>query len=95
MKKILNLAHEKFVNIHLAGHGIGINVHGCQPNVDMAFYVLTSAADYYAHDCILKRKLIFHETSLFFCTFAPFNLDPFPSLKMKNQAPATMLNLLR
>ena len=34
-------------------------------NIDLAIYVLKSA-DYYAHDCILKMKLVFHEPSLFF-----------------------------
>ena len=31
MKKILDLAHENQVNI-LDGYGIGINIHGYQPN---------------------------------------------------------------
>ena len=30
MKKLLDFAHEKLVNI-LGGHGIWINIHGCQP----------------------------------------------------------------
>ena len=37
MKKLLNLAHEKLVHI-LGGHGIGINIYGCQPNLEMAIY---------------------------------------------------------
>ena len=31
MKKLLDLAHVNLVNI-LGGHGIGINIHRCQPN---------------------------------------------------------------
>ena len=29
------LPHENLVKI-LGGHGIGINIHGCQPNLEMA-----------------------------------------------------------
>ena len=32
LEKLLNLPHENLVNI-LGGHGIGINIHGCQPSV--------------------------------------------------------------
>ena len=42
MKKLLDLAHEKLVNI-LGGHGVGINIHGCQPNPEIAIYILKSA----------------------------------------------------
>ena len=31
MKKLIDLVHEKLVNT-LGGHGIGINIHGGQPN---------------------------------------------------------------
>ena len=31
LKKILDLAHENLLKI-LGGHGIGINIHECQPN---------------------------------------------------------------
>ena len=33
-KKLLDLAHAKLANI-LGGHGIGMNIHGCQPNLEM------------------------------------------------------------
>ena len=36
------LPHENLVKI-LGGHGIGINIHGCQPNLEMAIYVLKAA----------------------------------------------------
>ena len=25
--------------MYVGGHGIGINIHGCQPNLEMAIYV--------------------------------------------------------
>ena len=66
-------------------------------NIDLAIYALKSACGW-----LLCTRLYFQDEIsfpwtflVFFCTFAPFNLDPFSSLKMKNQAPATMLNLLR
>ena len=42
MKKLLNLAQEKLVNIQ-GGHHVGINIHGCQPYLKIAIYVLKSA----------------------------------------------------
>ena len=42
MKKLLDLAHAKLVSI-LGGHEVGINIHACQPNLEMAIYVLKSA----------------------------------------------------
>ena len=40
MKKLLDLAHEKLVDIQ-SGHGIGINIHGCHPNpIEGAIYVI-------------------------------------------------------
>ena len=41
MKKLQDFAHEKLVNI-LGGHRVGINIHACQPNLEMAIYVLKS-----------------------------------------------------
>ena len=38
MKKLLDLAHEKLVNIL-----VGINIHGCPPNPEIAIYILKSA----------------------------------------------------
>ena len=40
--------HENLVNM-LGGHGIGINIHGCNPNLEMAIYVLKAAfsSDYH------------------------------------------------
>ena len=35
-----DLVHDNLVNI-LGGHGIGINIHGCQPNLDMPIYLCT------------------------------------------------------
>ena len=42
MKKLWDLAHEKLVNI-LGGHHVGTNIHGCQPYLKIAIYVLKSA----------------------------------------------------
>ena len=42
MKKLWDLAHEKLVNI-LGGHHVGTNIHGCQPYLEIAIYVLKSA----------------------------------------------------
>ena len=39
MKKLLDLAHEKLVNI--LG---GINIHGCQPSLEMAIYTHCTVA---------------------------------------------------
>ena len=41
MKKLWDLAHEKLVNI-LGGHHVGTNIHGCQPYLKIAIYVLKS-----------------------------------------------------
>ena len=38
-KKLLNLPHEQLVNIS-GGHGFGINIHGCQSNLEMPVDVL-------------------------------------------------------
>ena len=38
LKKLLDLAHEKLVNI-LGGHDIGTNIHACQPSLQMSIYV--------------------------------------------------------
>ena len=42
MKKLRDLAHEKLVNI-LGGPRVGTNIHGCQPYLNIAIYVLKSA----------------------------------------------------
>ena len=42
MKKLWDLAHEKFVNI-LGGHHAGTNIHGWQPYLKIAIYVMKSA----------------------------------------------------
>ena len=42
MKKLWDLAHEKLVNI-LGGHHVVTNIHGCQPYLKIAIYVLKSA----------------------------------------------------
>ena len=42
MKKLWDLAHEKLVNI-LGGHHVGTNIHGWQPYLKIAIYVLKSA----------------------------------------------------
>ena len=39
LKKLLNLPHEKLVNIQ-GGHGIGINILGCQATLEMYIYLL-------------------------------------------------------
>jgi hypothetical protein len=39
LKKILKLPHEKLVNIP-GGHGVRINIHGSQANLEMPIYVL-------------------------------------------------------
>ena len=44
MKKLWDLAHEKLVNI-LGGYHVGTNIHGCQPYLKIAIYVLKSAND--------------------------------------------------
>ena len=41
-EKIMSLAHEKLVNI-LGGHHVGTNIHGWQPYLKIAIYVLKSA----------------------------------------------------
>ena len=42
MKKLWDLAHEKLVNIQ-GGHHVGTNIHGWQPHLKIAIYVLKSA----------------------------------------------------
>ena len=42
LKKLWDLAHEKLVNI-LGGHHVGTNIHGWQPYLKIAIYVLKSA----------------------------------------------------
>ena len=42
MKKLGDAAHEKLVNIK-GGHHVGTNIHGCQPYLKIAIYVLKSA----------------------------------------------------
>ena len=42
MKKLGDLAHEKLVNIQ-GGHHVGTNIHGWQPYLKIAVYVLKSA----------------------------------------------------
>ena len=39
LKTLLNLPNEKLVNIP-GGHKIGVNIHGCQPTLEMSIYVL-------------------------------------------------------
>ena len=43
-EKLPNLPHDNLVNI-LGGHEIGINIHGCQPNIEMAIYALKTWAN--------------------------------------------------
>ena len=43
-KKLPKLPHENLVNI-LGGHGIEINTHGCQPNLEMTIYVLKTGVN--------------------------------------------------
>ena len=42
VKKLADLALEKLVKT-LGGHGVGINIHGCQPSLKIAIYVIKSA----------------------------------------------------
>ena len=42
MKKLWDWAHEKLVNIQ-GGHHVGTNIHGWQPYMKIAIYVLKSA----------------------------------------------------
>ena len=42
MKIFLCLANAKLVDIR-GGHGVRINIHACQSNLEMATYVLKSA----------------------------------------------------
>ena len=57
MKKLWDLAHEKLVNI-LGGHHVGTNIHGCQPYLKIAIYVLKSA---------VKRRTIMQATVCIKC----------------------------
>ena len=41
LKKLLNLPHENLVHI-LCGHVIGINIRGCQPNLEIPIYVISA-----------------------------------------------------
>ena len=36
---LLDLYHEKLLNILVGWHGVGINIHACQPNLEMPIYV--------------------------------------------------------
>ena len=38
LKKLLNLPNEKLINIP-GGHEVGVNIHGCQPTLEMSIYV--------------------------------------------------------
>ena len=40
VKKLLDLAHEKLVNI-LGGHDVGTNNHACQRSLQMSIYLCT------------------------------------------------------
>ena len=40
----------------IGGHGIGINIHGCQPNLEMVIYVLKSALRYILSGTVRTRK---------------------------------------
>ena len=42
MKRLWDLAHEKLVNIQ-GGHHVGTNIHGCQPYLEIAIYLMKSA----------------------------------------------------
>ena len=43
MKKILCLANAKLVDIR-GGHGVRINIHACQSNLEMSIYIVKSAS---------------------------------------------------
>ena len=58
MKKLWDLAHEKLVNIQ-GGHHVGTNIHGWQPYLKIAIYVLKSA-----NGGLLCRPLYLHTRTL-------------------------------
>ena len=81
MKKLWDLAHEKLVNI-LGGHHVGTNIHGCQPYLEIAIYVLNSANGgllytplynlgypLIAFSHFYRRKFIFKYVEICFCPF--------------------------
>ena len=48
---ILDFEIENLVDI-LGGHGIGINIHDCKPNLEMAIYVLKKGQTKYVNNRI-------------------------------------------
>ena len=60
MKKLLDLAHEKLVNI-LGEHHVGTNIHACRPSLEMSIYVLKSArGQLLCTPLYIKSKQIYH-----------------------------------
>jgi hypothetical protein len=50
----VNFAFKKVIRFNPCNTGIGINIHGCQPNLEMAIYVLKSGNDndiIYCNEC--------------------------------------------
>ena len=74
MKKLRDLAHEKLVNI-LGGHHVGTNIHGCQPYLKIAIYVLKSA-----NGGLLCRPLYSISEQTNFLYTVDMSLTPFASV---------------
>ena len=73
MKKLWDLAHQKLVNI-LGGHHVGTNIHGCQPYLKIAIYVLKSA-----NGGLLCRPLYSISEQTNFLYTVDMSLTPFAS----------------
>ena len=68
LKKLLDLPHKKLVDIP-GGHGVGIDIHGCQPTLEMPIYVLKTRINpdiYTGSVCALKFGLTHLHPDLFF-----------------------------